>query len=95
MHHHSLNTKLDGHDDADVDADAHANVKCKQSFTSKLLYFTKPRICYDNLQLFDVSFEVVLEKIAALEAENIELKTKISYLDGNSSGADITLASMK
>ena len=34
--HHGLNTKLDGHIVADVDADAHANVTCKQSFMELL-----------------------------------------------------------
>ena len=40
-------------------------------------------------------FEVVLEKIADLEAENTELKTKISYIEANCSGAEATPASMK
>ena len=34
--HHGLNTKLDGHVVADVDADAQANVTCKQSFMELL-----------------------------------------------------------
>ena len=40
-------------------------------------------------------FQVVLEKIADLEAENMELKAKLSYIEGNCSGAEATLTGMK
>ena len=40
-------------------------------------------------------FQVVLEKIADLEAENMELKTKLSYIEGNCSGAEVTLTGIK